>query len=198
MKRLPVSALVLSTLLFTGCLVRTSMPWLTDESKVMSPSLAGTWQDAGQQMTVFFTQQGSNYQVRVNQAEKGVSVFSASLHAVDNTLLLVVGPAGPASSLEAFVQSPVYLLFKCVMTGGTLQLFTLNLDAAPDRVRTGALAPALTGGKENGFLLVAPTADLTAFVRAQLNSPDFFQTKALFAFSKLSATPAPGAPAAAP
>lgn len=186
MKRILASAAVmLSGLLLAGCLIRSTEPWLSESSKVASPSLAGAWEDTQQNMTVVFTPQGSNYQVRVLQDGKSAR-FAASLHRMDPNLLLVVGPGTTNNTLEVFVQAPVYLLFNAVLNGDTLQLFTLDLDVVPGRVRGSSLTPALSGSKDKGFLLAAPTAELEGFVRAQLNSPDFFKSPALYTFRKMT------------
>lgn len=192
-KTLASVVVVLSGLLLAGCLIRSTEPWLSNSSKVLSPSLAGTWEDAQQKMTVFFTPQGSNYQVRVIQDGKSSS-FTASLHRMDPNLLLVVGPGATNSTLDVFVQAPVFLLFNAVLKDDALQLFTLDLDVVPGRIRSSSLAPALSGSPDKGFLLTAPTGELEGFVRAQLNSPDFFKAPALYTLKKMTSA----APAKAP
>jgi hypothetical protein len=188
-------ALCLGGLLISGCLVRSTEPWLTDATRIATPSLGGVWQDEDETTTAFFTVQGSNYLVRLVQEGRENSFFTASLHRVDQHLLLEVGPASDTGKMDAFVQMPVRLLFNAALAGDTLQLFGMSLDAAPARIRASALAPALSGSKEKGFLLTAPAADLAAFVRNQVNAPDLFQTNALFHFRKLAVA---GNPAAAP
>lgn len=187
MKRLLTFALLAASSLFlAGCLVRSSEPWL-ETGKITAPALAGSWQDAAQKMTVVFTAQGSNYQVRVVQEAKDTALFTAALFKLDENMLLVVGPA-ENKTLDAFVKMPVYLLFNAVLNGDTLQLFTLNLDAAPLRFRASTLSRSFTGSKEQGFLLTAPTEELSAFVRSQLNTPDFFQAQALFTLKRMTPT----------
>ena len=188
-------ALGLAGLLISGCLVRSTEPWLTDTTKITTPSLDGVWQDAEEKTTAFFTAQGSNYLVRLVQEGRENSFFTASLHRVDQYLLLDVGPTNDSGRMDVFVQMPVHLLFKAALANDTLQLFGMSLDAAPARIRASALAPALSGSKEKGFLVTAPAADLATFVRNQVNSPDLFQTNALFHFRKLAVA---GNPAAAP
>lgn len=183
---------MLGALLLTGCLVRSTEPWLADASKVTSPSLAGTWEDSGAKATFFFTLQGSNYAIRVVQEGKGASFFSASLHKVGDQLLLVAGPT-EMKTLDAFVLAPAHLLLKANLADGVLALHPLNLDAVPDRLRASALAPSLSGSREKGFLLTAPTAALEEFIRAQIGTPDLFATEPAFRLKKLSS--ADGAPA---
>ena len=60
--------------------------------------------------------------------------------------------------------------------------------AAPLRFRASTLSRSFTGSKEQGFLLTAPTEELSAFVRSQLNTPDFFQAQALFTLKRMTPT----------
>lgn len=178
--------------LLAGCLVRSTEPWLSDDTRVSTPSLAGTWQDAEQNLTVIFMPEGSNYHALAIGADTNVTPFTVALHHVDNEYLMTVGPA-EAKGLGAFVQVPVYLLFKAELKDDALRLFAMDVTAAETRFKTAGAAIRFTGSKEKGYLALSSTPELTAFARSQLTSPGFFNLKPLYQLKHLSARVVPGA-----
>jgi hypothetical protein len=190
-KTLQLTAVCLSGLLLAGCLVRSVEPWLPDSTRIATPSLAGTWLDGDQMFTAVFTlAEGSNYQVRTIGGDK-TDAFTASLHKVDDFLLLVVGPDKP-EGLNASTCIPAHLLFKVEWAENAMKLYPLDLNSIDARLRGSPLSTLSTGSKEKGFVLLSPTPDLAAFVRSQLPSADFFTLKPLYQF-KRAPVPVPNA-----
>ena len=185
------SVLLIAGCLFSGgCLVRALHPWLSEETRVADPALAGAWQDVEKESVAFFTAgAATNYAVLMVQEGKDLSRFSATLHRIDDTLLLMVGPED-RTDVGAFATLPGHLLYKAVLAGDSLQLFSVDLDAFAERAEKSKLALLPDSSRENGFVLLPATDDLEAFVRAQLAKPGFFGEKPFFSFRKLPA-PAP-------
>ena len=60
--------------------------------------MVGSWHDAKSQSVAFFSESSSSdcdYHILWVQNGKDISRFTASLHCLDDTLLLVVGPEDP-------------------------------------------------------------------------------------------------------
>ncbi len=179
-------------LLCAGCVIRSIQPWLSDESRVKDPSLIGSWHDVKGKCVAFFSESDNSdydYDVLLVQDNKDISRFSASLHRMDDSLLLVVGPDDP-DNLNGCVLLPGHLLLKAVLGEETLKLFNVNLDSFEDRAAKSQV-PLVAGGSEtDGFTLSGTTAEAEAFLRAQLADPEFFDEEPLYSFQKLP-VPAP-------
>lgn len=175
----------------TGCVVQSIRPWLSDESRVAEPPLLGAWHDAKTQSVAFFTGSSSGsdyaYAVLLVQDGKEAGRFTANLHRVDDTLLLVVGPEA-REDLGVFATQPGHLVFKAVLDGDSLALHEVDVDTFRERAEKSQ-APLLPGGSKNdGYVLTGSTADSEAFLRAQFADPEFFDTEPLYIFRKLPAT----------
>ena len=170
-----------------GCLVRSLYPWLSEETRVADPSLAGAWQDVEKECIVFFNSTTStNYDVLMVQEGEDVSRFSASLHRLDDALLLQVAPEN-RTDLGAFATLPGHLLYKAVLEGDALLLYAVDLDSFAGRAQQSGVAVLPDSAKDKGFILLPPTGDLEAFVRTQLPEPGFFGQDPFFSFRRLPA-----------
>ena len=192
MKRTTGYVLLLSALLLsTGCVVRSIQPWLSAESRVQEPALIGSWHDVKNQSVAFFSESSSSeydYHVLWVQNGKDLSRFTAALHRIDDTLLLVVGPDDP-ENLNGCVLLPGHLLLKTTLDGDSLKFYNIDLDSFEARAAP-ASAGLLPGGSTlDGFTLGGATAAVEAFARAQLADPEFFDAEPLYSFHKLPADP---------
>lgn len=180
-------ALLLTALLSTtGCLVRSVQPWLSDATRVDDPSLLGSWRNPEGDNVMFFTGTPEEYHILTVDDGKDISRFKATLHRLDDTLLLMVGPEDP-DNLDGCALLPGHLLLKAVLAGDSLKLHGIALGSFADRAAKSQ-APLMAGGSEaDGFVLAGTTADTEAFVRAQLADPEFFDAKPLYSFQKLPA-----------
>jgi len=190
MKRMLGPALLLAAcLLCAGCVVRSIQPWLSNESRVKDPSLVGSWNDIKSQSVAFFSEASSSeydYNVLWVQNGKDISRFTASLHRIDDTLLLVVGPDDP-ENLNGCVLLPGHLLLKTVLDGGSLKLYGIDLESFADRAAKASVALLPNGSVNDGFTVAGTTAEVEAFARAQLADPEFFDAEPLYAFQQLPA-----------
>ena len=190
MKRLVRLALLISVcLLCAGCVVRSIQPWLSDDSRVKDPALAGSWHDAKSRSVAFFSESSSSdcdYDILWVQNGKDISRFTASLHRLDDTLLLVVGPDDP-ENMNGCVLLPGHLLLKTMLDGDSLKLFGLDLDSFEDRAAQAAVGLLPDGSISDGFTLAGSTAAVEAFAQAQLADPEFFDEEPLYSFQKLPA-----------
>ena len=187
MKRIAASALLLVLLLLcAGCVVRSVQPWLSDESRVAEPSLLGSWHDAKNNVVAFFTGSPEEYQVLSVNDGKDASRFVATLHRIDETLLLVVGPVNP-DNMEGCALLPGYILLKAAFDGDSLKLFSVDLDSFADRAAKTPVALLAGGSVGDGFALTGTAAESEAFLRAQLADPEFFDEDPLYSFRKLPA-----------
>ena len=177
-------ALLLAVGLFSsGCEVRSIYPWLPDESRVEAPSLLGAWHDPKGNTVAFFTGKPSEYEVMVANGGDAAR-FVATLHRIDDFLLLQVGPK-PPNDLGSAALLPGYLLFKAEIDGDSMQLYEIDLESFPDRAAKSRI-PLLPGGSQNdGYVLTGTAADSEAFLRAQLADPEFFAEEPLYSFRKL-------------
>ncbi len=182
--------LLVACLLAAGCVVRSMQPWLSSESRVKDPSLIGAWHDIRNQTVAFYSESSSSdcdYNLLWVQNGKDISRFTASLHRIDDTLLLAVGPADP-ENLNGCVLLPGYLLLKAELDGDSMKLYGIDLDSFEGRA-SGAPVGLLPGGSDgDGFTLSAATADVEAFTRAHLADPEFFDDDPLYSFRKLPGT----------
>lgn len=180
--------LPLTVLLFgAGCVVRSIYPWLSDETRVEEPILLGAWQDPKEQHVAFFVECTNSsdyaYSVLLVQKNNEISRFTANLHRIDDTLLLVVGPE-EQNDLGIYARLPGYLLFKAVLDGDSLKLHLIDIDSFGERAEKAKL-DFLPATNEQPSLLTGTTADAETFVRAQLADPDFFDAQPLYSFRKL-------------
>ncbi len=176
-------------LLCAGCVVRSIQPWLSDETRVKEPSLAGSWHDAKGKCVAFFSESDDSdcdYNVLLVQDNKDMSRFSASLHKLDDQLVLTVGPDDP-DNLNGCVLLPGHLLLKAVLEGDSFKLYGINLDSFRERAEKAQVALVPGGTKDDGFTLAGATAEVETFARAQLADPEFFDAEPLYSFRKLPA-----------
>ena len=185
MKRIAASALLLALLLLSaGCLVQSVQPWLASNTCVAKPALLGTWYDANGKCAMFFTGTATNYAVLMVGDGTDVSRYSATLHRIDKTLLLMFG-AQEGSLPDVTAAIPVHYLFKAKLSGNALKLYNINLDDFEARAEKAQMPLLPDGSRNNGYILAGTTADAEAFLRAQLPDPKFFDTKPLFTLRKL-------------
>lgn len=185
MKRLVASSLLLAAvILCASCVVRSVQPWLADDSRVSEPSLIGAWHDAGNNLVAFFSGSPEEYQILAVSDGKAASRFVATLHRIDDVLLLAVGPADP-DNMEGCALLPGYILLKAALDGDSLKLYAVDLESFPERAEKAGI-PLLAGGSpSDGYVLTGTSADAEGFLRAQLADPAFFDEKPLYAFRKL-------------
>ena len=184
MRLLPLLA---AALLSAGCLVRSVQPWLSEETRVSEPSLLGTWRNTQGDSVAFFSGTPEEYMVLSVDDGKSVSRFVATLHRLDDVLLLQVGPAEP-ENMSGYALLPAYILFKAVLKGNSLKLYEIDVDSFAQRVEKMPV-PLLAGGsKDEGFVLTGTAEESTAFLRAHLGERRFFSAKPLYSFRKLPAT----------
>ena len=185
MKKFVALVLLLAAgLLSAGCLVRSVQPWLSEETRISEPSLLGSWRNTQGDSVAFFSGSPEEYLVISVDDGKSVSRFVATLHRLDDVLLLQVGPAEP-ENMSGYALLPAYILFKAVLKGNSLKLYGIDLDAFPARAAQ-AQVPLLAGGSENdGYVLTGTAEESEAFLRAQLGQRGFFDKKPLYSFRKL-------------
>jgi hypothetical protein len=184
-KGLGLGVLVVICLLSTGCIIRSLHPWLSDESRVESPVLVGTWTDAGEDTTMFFNlDSSSNYNVLVVSKGKEISHFSGMLHKIDTTLLLQVGPED-RTDLGAFATLPGLLLYRAVLKKNSLKLYEMNLEGFEERAEASEIPLLPDSSEKNGFVLLPTTEVLEAFVRDNLKKKDFFSSKPIYSLTNV-------------
>ena len=187
--RIGPSLLLAAALLAAGCVVRSIQPWLSDESRVKEPALAGAWHDARENCTAFFSESDdSDYGYNVLMVNNGtdVSRFTASLHKLDDQLVLVVGPGDPGN-LNGIVLLPGYLLLKAQIEGDSMKLHGIDTDTFGERAEKAQVTLVPGGTRNDGYTLGGDTAEVEAFARAQLADPEFFDAEPLYSFQKLPA-----------
>ena len=178
--------LLAAALLSAGCLVRSVQPWLSEESLVKEPSLLGTWRNTQGDSVAFFTGTPEEYLVLSVDDGKSVSRFVATLHRLDDVLLLQVGPAEP-ENMSGYALLPAYILFKVVLKGNSLKLYEIDLDSFAKRAAKTPV-PLLAGGsKDDGYVLTGTAAESEAFLRAHLAERRFFAAQPMYSFRKLPA-----------
>ena len=142
MKRKLGSLLLLTALVFCGgCLVRSLQPWLSDETRADDPALLGVWHDAKENATLFFAEASSaGYAILLVNDGKETTRYTAYLHGIDNTRLLLVGPENPDNLLGSALL-PGHLLFKAVLADDSLALYSLDCDSFAERAARGPHRP---------------------------------------------------------
>lgn len=175
-----------AALLVSGCLIRSVHPWLSAETRVDEPTLLGTWHTAVENKVLFIGGSPEGYRLMLTDGDT-VSRFTATLHRIGETLLLVAGP----DEVEGLALVPGYLLLRTDLRDDTLTLFTPDLETFDDRAIKANLSLLPGGSQSAGYLLTGTTLDAEAFVRAQIDDPSFFSTKPAYSFRKLPTAPPP-------
>ena len=185
MKRpVALSPLLAAIVLCAGCVVRSIQPWLADDSRVSEPSLIGAWHDADNHLAAFFSGSPEEYQILAVNDGKTASRFVATLHRIDDVLLLAVGPTEP-DDMEGCALLPGHILLKAALDGDSLKLYAVDLGSFPERAEKARI-PLLAGGSQSdGYVLTGTSAEAEAFLRAQLADPGFFDEQPLYSFRKL-------------
>lgn len=171
---------VVIVLFASGCLIRSVHPWLSAASRVEVPSLLGAWHNISTSEVLFVGGSPENYRLMLTGGDT-VSRFTATLHRLGDTLLLMVGPGEG----DGCAQVPGYLLLRADLGEDTLVLCTPDLETFAHRAAEADLSLLPGGSQSNGYLLTSTTIDAEAFVRTQLDDPSFFSTKAVYSFRKL-------------
>jgi hypothetical protein len=187
-RRLGFLCLAAGLLLFAGCLVRSVHPWLSDESRVAEPALAGTWRDDKAKTTATFTAAGGGYAIEAIDGQQKASRVQATLHRVGETLLLQIAPSDP-EGLNAFALLPAHILYKVHLGEDTLTLLPVDLDSFETRAAKSDMSLLAEGSTDDGFVLTASTADVEAFLLHQLADPSFFSDTPHYTFQKAPASP---------
>lgn len=183
MKVLPALLLSAAVCCSAGCLVRSVHPWLPAETRVSEPLLSGSWLDAKEKTMLGFTGEPPEYQVRMTVDNKEAGHFTAALHRIGDTLLLVAGPADPAGQ-DGLALLPAYILLKAVPDGDTLRLYNVDLDTFGARAAAAQVPLLAEGSTADGYVLTGTSAQAEAFLRAQLAAPDFFAAEPLYTLEK--------------
>jgi len=194
MKSIRLLVLPLAVWLSAGCLIRSVHPWLSEESRIDEPSLLGIWYDAGEEEVLFIGGDPEEYRLMLSDGGN-TARFSATLHRIGGTLLLVAGP----DKVEGCVLLPGNLLLRADLEEDALTLFIPDLESFEERAEAAGLALLPGGSQNDGYLLTGTTEEAEAFVRAQLDDPGFFNEKPVYSFRKLpgKASADPPAPATA-
>ena len=185
MKKISYFAILpLMLLLLSGCLVRALNPWLSDATKVKDISLAGVWYDEKSDVAAFFAQDGNNYRLMVVNDRKDTACYVASLHRLDGKLLMEIGPDTRPEMTAATL--PAFLLFRVEMDKDSMLFYTIDLENFGCQLENSKIVKAVSGNKKNGFVLNSGTDELTEFVTAKLREPNFFYSKPMYQFRKIS------------
>ncbi len=182
-------------LLSAGCLVRSVHPWLSDDSQVAEPSLAGTWRDDNAKTTAAFTGEKGSYTLDVTDRRQETSTLTASLHCIGDTLLLQIGPAEP-EGFNAFALLPAHILYKADLEGNVLSLYPVDLETFESRAAEAGLSLLAEGSKDNGYVLTGSPEDVQAFLIRQVEAPGFFASTPHYRLTRQppGAEPLPAAP----
>ena len=184
-------------LLSAGCLVRSVHPWLSDESRVAEPSLAGAWRDDNAKTTAVFTGEKGSYTLDVTDRQQESSHLTASLHCIGNTLLLQISPSEP-EGFNAFALLPAHILYKVRLEKDTLTLVPVDLETFESRAAEAGLSLLAEGSNDNGYVLTGSPEDVQAFLIRQVEAPGFFASTPHYRLTRqppgaepLPATPSP-------
>lgn len=187
-RRLDSLCLAASLLLSVGCLVRSVHPWLSDESRVEEASLAGSWRDDKARTTATFIAEGEGYRIDAIDGQQQASRLQATLHRVDDTLLLQIAPSDP-EGLNAFALLPAHLLYKVQLGEDSLMLYPVDLHAFEARAAQARMPLLADGSTDDGYVLTGSPTDVESFLRSQLADPAFFSDTPHYTFQKAPASP---------
>jgi len=187
-KFLHVAMLPLVMLVMTGCLVRALNPWLSEATKVNDIPLAGVWYDEKSDVAAFFAVDGDHYRMMVVNDRKETACYTASLHRLEGKLLLQLGPDNREMNVATL---PACLLFRVDMDKESMQIFNIDAENFDKQIVNNKIANMVSGNKKDGFVINAPTADLTEFIRGKLKDPNLFCAKPMYQFRKISISSAP-------
>jgi len=152
-------------------------PWLSEETGVTDVSLEGKWEFYwGCVRFVPHRHADFVYDVPLEDCQGGGQIaFTASLHRVDERLLLVVGPKVPD---EVMLVLPVYWLFKVELDDDTMNLFSIDHESFDWRAAGASIE------HKNGLVL-SPTEDLMAFLSWQVGDFSFFEAEPEYTLRKI-------------
>ncbi len=185
-KTLIPALLVIVSCMLSGCVVRSIYPWLPESTRITDISLAGTWHDEKENDIAFFSSGSqTNYNVLFISDKKDQAKFKASLHRLEKTLFLVVGPEDQ-NDFDSITLLPAHLLFRVELEENTMKLFGLNLESFGARLDKTKIKLLEEGSKDKGYILLSPTEDLTSFIKSQLKDKSLFDEKPMYTFKKLA------------
>jgi hypothetical protein len=186
MKRFFSACLVFCSivLLFTGCIVRSTYPWVKDDSVISCKPFLGTWIDSEKSVTLIFSEKDEQKSINIMYVEtkkgKIEGLFTGSFHKLNGTTFLMVGPC-EHDNMEGITSIPAWMVFKVGTKNEIMNLYEINPENF-EKVMEKEKFPQLgTGNKSQGFTLLAPTENLIPLLKDNLESKDFYKDKPIFA-----------------
>jgi hypothetical protein len=176
------AALLLIAALATapGCLVLSVNPAYDDESMTWDPALVGTWEDLDDKATLQIERgEWKSYKVHYVYTIETADVTGYLTSIGDERFLDVTMARG--EDRGSFL-IPVHAILRVRLEGDTLQLTPLGYDWFYDRVGHQKPVPGLAAvlDQKQNALIVAPTAALRTWIRAQPQDGPMFGAAATF------------------
>ena len=183
MKRFLMSASLLSTLLFAGCVPSLHSFYTSDDISI-DKELVGTWkQDNGKSKWVFSRDRGKKQQYKlVVEAEEDKKTkraeFLATVFKIKGQVYIDLYPGGEpfkedTSALYAFHVLPAHTIAKLDRSGRTLKLAMMSPEWANDFLKANPDAVAHTW-LDKRAVLTAKAAALQKFVHKHRDSDKAF------------------------
>jgi hypothetical protein len=173
---LAAGALAFLVLSSSGCIVTSIYPFYSDDAVAFDPALLGKWLEDDGKTTYTFVKEGEKaYRVEVKEREAGGE-------AETSTLVVRLFRLGDARFLDAYptkvsdLSTGGHFLVWIELRGDTLTMRAIDVKAF-DNVKAGRsllahVHPRSDGsvsesgsGDSDGTVLLAPTAELQAFIR---------------------------------
>lgn len=155
----------------SGCWILSFHPLYFEKDLVFEENLVGDWTNPGEEQDdaeqwTFMKGENKAYRLIVTD-EKGLEgEFKAHLIRLDGISYLDLFPSEPEQGNEFHYAHlvPCHSFLRVRLEGGQLHLRAMDYDWLDDRLKDGRITLGHTR-REEGFILVAPTRELQAFVK---------------------------------
>jgi hypothetical protein len=180
MKNIRMTLLVLgAALIFTGC-APSLHPFFDEENVVFKEALLGSWiSDSGEKCT--FTKSGENH-YEFLYVDETPARFEARLIEFDGLTFLDLYPKGPDNGNGLYLASlvPAHTLARLTIGENAISIALLDDDWLRKRSDRHQLTLAHERLADGAIVLTAPTGDLQAFVRSNVNNKEVFGDPEIF------------------
>lgn len=171
--------IILTLCLASGsCIVPSLHPLYTASDVIAEVRLPGVWTDGDREEIWRFSEgKDGAYVLRITDEEGRVAVLDIHAVRLDGQLFLDVYPAEPPEASSPYYEIhrlPVHTFLRVDALEPSLRLSCLDVDWFKETVSNQPDTVAFAEYDKESYVLTAPTTQLQAFLRDQLDNPAAF------------------------
>jgi hypothetical protein len=163
--------------LLAGC-VRSVHPFYTSEQVVFDPTMSGTWADADlkNKFVVTPVADATQYEVAYTDKDNKTGHFIVHLAKLQDQLFADVSPAEPSDENDTYTAHllPLHSLLLVENTPPNIRIRSIDYDWLKKQLESGGVKLRYEAIDKHDLILTASTAELQAFILANLKTPGAF------------------------